>query len=104
MANAHRRVNQIGRIRANGVMFSNEVEIREGIVGFYQHLFRDEGDVWRPGLDGVVFYSVSETEVLSLERPFSEEEVLGVLRSMAGDKAPGPDDFLLIFFNTVGGW
>ncbi|GMP71230.1 hypothetical protein CsSME_00029724 [Camellia sinensis var. sinensis] len=73
MANAHRRANQIGKERVNGVLFSSEGEVKAGIVSFYQHLFRDEGEVWRPTLDG---------------SPFTEEEVLGAL-SMPSDKALG---------------
>lgn len=67
-------------------------------MGLYQHLFRDEGEVWRPGLDGVAFDTILEAEVLMLERPFSEEEVLGALKSMPGDKALGPDSFSMAFF------
>lgn len=67
-------------------------------MGLYQHLFRDEGEVWRPDLDGVAFDTILEAEVLMPERPFSEEEVLGALKSMPGDKVLGPDSFSMAFF------
>ncbi|XP_028061851.1 uncharacterized protein LOC114265286 [Camellia sinensis] len=95
MANAHRRVNQIGRIRVNGVEFSSSDEVKASIVGFYEHLFRCVGKEWRPGLDGVSFDVISDEECTSLERPFTEEEVLKALQSMPGDKAPGPDAVLV---------
>ena len=37
-----------------------------------------------------------------LGRPFEEEEVLGVIQGFNGDKAPGPDGFLWLFFKLVG--
>ncbi|XP_028070906.1 uncharacterized protein LOC114273346 [Camellia sinensis] len=73
-ANAHRRVNQIGNMRVNGVMLSSEEEVTDGILSCYQYLFRDEGLMWHPGLDGVVFDSISKEDEQLLERPFTEEE------------------------------
>lgn len=37
-----------------------------------------------------------------LERPFSEEELVVVVRSCASDKARGSDDFLMTFFQQCG--
>ncbi|XP_028068915.1 uncharacterized protein LOC114271498 [Camellia sinensis] len=86
MANAHRQVNQIRRIRVNVVMLSSEEEVRNGIVAFYQHLFGDEGQIWRSGLEGVAFDYISAEDMILLERPFTEEEILSVLRSMPGTR------------------
>ena len=33
-----------------------------------------------------------------LERQFEKEEILDVLQSANGDKAPGPDSFTMAFF------
>lgn len=96
--NAHRRVNRIGRMRVDGVELSSSDAVRAGIVGFYEHLFRDEGEVWRPSLDGVSFDVISDTASCRLERTFAEDKVLEALRSMPGDKAPGPDGFTIAFF------
>lgn len=98
MANAHRRSNQIGKMCVNRVILSSEEEVSSGIVGFYQHLFRDGGEMWRPGIDGVTFDTISEADGQMMKRPFTEEEVLGVLRSMLGDKEPRPDAFSIAFF------
>ncbi|XP_028076024.1 uncharacterized protein LOC114278181 [Camellia sinensis] len=81
MANAHRRVNQIGRIRVNGLEFSSSEEVKASIVGFYEHLFRYVRKEWRPGLDGVSFDVISDIDCTSLERPFTEEEVFKALQS-----------------------
>ena len=45
MANAHRRVNQLGPNLVDGVRLSMEDEIRQGVAKFYRRLFQ-EGRVW----------------------------------------------------------
>ncbi|XP_028087092.1 uncharacterized protein LOC114287836 [Camellia sinensis] len=97
MANAHRRVTQIGRLRVNGVVLSSTEEITMAIVGFYEYLFRPVEEVWRLTLDGFPFDLISEADYLLLESVFTEEEVFKVLWSMLGDKAPGPDGFSIAF-------
>lgn len=59
MANAHWRVNQIGRLRVNEVELSSSKEIRGAIVDFYEHLFRADKGAWRRRLDGVYFDAIS---------------------------------------------
>jgi hypothetical protein len=53
--------------------------------------------VRRPLLDGLDFSSIDEEDNIVLDKPFTEE-VLGVLKDMAGDKAPGPDGYSMAFF------
>ncbi|GMP63196.1 hypothetical protein CsSME_00024985 [Camellia sinensis var. sinensis] len=103
MANAHRRVNQVGKLWVNRVLLSEE-EVREGIVGFYQHLFRGEVGTWRPSLDGVQFDALLEADKQMLERPFSEEEVFEALQKMSGDKAPARMVLLCFSSSGVGKW
>ena len=50
-------------------------------------------------MDGLDFACIEEEERLSLEKEFSKEEVIQVLREMEGDKAPSPDDFTMAFFH-----
>ena len=52
----------------------------------------------RPTMDGLDFACIEEDERLSLEKEFTKEEVIQVLREMEGDKAPGPDGFTMAFF------
>ena len=40
----------------------------------------------RPSMDGLDFSCIEEEERLSLERTFSKEEVIQVLKEMEGDK------------------
>ncbi|XP_028074729.1 uncharacterized protein LOC114277101 [Camellia sinensis] len=55
------------RLWVNWVLLSSEVDIRNGIVGFYQHLFRDEGEGRRLDLEGVIFDTILDDAVLMLE-------------------------------------
>ena len=52
-----------------------------------------------PTMDGLDFACIEEDESLSLEKEFTKEEVIQVLREMEGDKAPSPDGFTMAFFH-----
>ncbi|CAL5335747.1 unnamed protein product [Camellia sinensis] len=98
MANAHRWVNQINKLRVDGRDLGMDKEIKEGIVGFYQYLFWPQAEEWRPRMVGVQFDMISVADREALERLVIEDEVLGALRMMGGDKAPDPDGFTMAFF------
>ena len=68
------------------------------LVPFYQGLYK-KIEVWRPTMDGLYFACIEEDERVSLEKEFTKEEVIQVLREMEGDKAPGPDGFTMAFFH-----
>uniref|UniRef100_A0A2N9IYP8 Reverse transcriptase domain-containing protein n=1 Tax=Fagus sylvatica TaxID=28930 RepID=A0A2N9IYP8_FAGSY len=74
VANSNHRFNTIGRLMVNGVITTDQDEI-----------------------DGLDFSSIDEEDNIVLDKPFTEE-VLGVLKDMAGDKAPGPDGYSMAFF------
>ena len=97
----HRRVNTISRLLVDEVETTNPAMTGEGQVNFYRQLFTDEEDR-RPLLDGLDFYSIDEPDNATLDLPFTEEELSGVVKGMARDKAPGPDGFFLAFFNLAG--
>ena len=82
----------------DGVLYEDEADVRSQVVLFYQGLYK-ETEVWRPTMDGLDFACIEEEERLSLEKEFSKEEVIQVLREMEGDKAPSPDDFTMAFFH-----
>jgi hypothetical protein len=71
------------------------------LVNFYQHLFSDDA-VPRLVLDGMVFSFIDEADGDVLDRFLTEEEVWGVVKNMAGDKASGLDGFSMAFFKVVG--
>jgi hypothetical protein len=99
VANSNRRFNTIDHLVVNGVETTDQSEIGDGLVKFYQGLFSDD-DVRRPLLDGMGFSSIDDSDRVLLDRCFTEDEVCGVVRNMAGDKAPGPDGFSLAFFQS----
>jgi hypothetical protein len=50
----------------------------------------------RPLLDD--FTSISKEDANWVEHPFEEDEVLGVVKTLNGDKAPRLDGFHMAFF------
>ena len=67
------------------------------IKDYFYSLYADEG--WeRPSLENLVFDVIGEQEAQWLERKFEEEEIRQAIFDLAGDKAPGPDGFLIAFF------
>jgi hypothetical protein len=64
-----------------------QATISECITQFYKHLYI-EGGFQCPLLDGLSFSTITEEDAQWLERPF-EEKVLGVVKSLNGDKVPG---------------
>ena len=102
IANCNRRRNTISTLSINGELSSDPQAISEYITQFYNHLFMEE-DCWRPLLDGLDFSMISTGEAAGLERPFEEEEVIGVVQGFVGDKAPGSDGFPMAFFQSCWG-
>ena len=98
LANSHRNANQIKRIEVDGVLYEDETEVRSQLVLFYQGLYK-ETDLGCSSMDGLDFACIVEEERLSLEKEFTKEEVIQVLREMEGDKASGPDGFNMAFFH-----
>uniref|UniRef100_A0A2N9GE37 Reverse transcriptase domain-containing protein n=1 Tax=Fagus sylvatica TaxID=28930 RepID=A0A2N9GE37_FAGSY len=94
--------NTISTLSINGELSSDPQAISECITQFYNHLFMEE-DCRRPLLDGLDFSMLSTGEAAGLERPFEEEEVIGVVQGFVGDKAPGPDGFPMAFFQSCWG-
>ena len=72
MANAHRRRNQLNRIKVNRRCLTEESEIKEKVGRNFQELLTDPGD-WKPNIDGLNFERLEVGDVERLEKPFSEE-------------------------------
>ena len=97
MANAHRRRNYVDRITINGIWYSEENAIKEGVVRAFQSFLSDLGD-WCPTLTWLWYEILEAQDALKLEKSFSEEEVFDVLLGFSGDKALGPDRFSIAFW------
>ena len=99
LGNSHRNANFIKRIEVDGVIYEDESDVRSQLVLFYQGLF-EETELGHPTMDGLDFACIGEEERLTLEKEFTKEEVIQVLKEMEGDKAPGPDGFTMAFFHN----
>ncbi|RVX03495.1 putative ribonuclease H protein [Vitis vinifera] len=99
MANAHRRNNSLDRIKINGVWMTEGQEVREGIVNAFQHLLSEEPG-WRADIEGLYLNRLNSCEAGVLELPFTEEEIHSALMEMNGDKASGPDGFIVAFWQA----
>ncbi|RVW35251.1 Transposon TX1 uncharacterized 149 kDa protein [Vitis vinifera] len=97
MVNAHRRNNSLDIIKINGVWRFEEQEVREGIVQNFQQLLTEEPG-WKADIEGLHLQSLNSNEADGLEGPFTEEEIHSALLDMNGDKAPGPDGFIVAFW------
>ena len=92
MANSHRKRNNIDRICIGDQCLNGTEEVKVGIVKAVKDLFGDPGG-WRASPEGLNFSRLNDTEALSLEVPFTEDEVHGALFDLNGGKAPGPGWF-----------
>ena len=61
-------------------------------LDFYSNLYAEE-ESWRPTLLRLEFKSIFKCGKVWFDMPFSEEEVVGALKSMSGGKAFGPDEY-----------
>ena len=96
MVNAHRRRNHVEKIKINGVWFTKENEIKDGIVNAFRYLLSNPGD-WRPFVSGLQYETLEHMDAYVLEVFFMEEEVFDALLGCNGDKAPGPNGFSMAF-------
>ena len=99
VTNSHRRYNTISSLLVNGVLTIDQQAIADCITHFYTGLYSEEPG-WRPKLDNLAFSMIFAEDAAWLERPFEEEEVVGVIKAFNGDKALGPDGFPMAFFQA----
>ncbi|CAN0921774.1 Transposon TX1 uncharacterized 149 kDa protein [Linum grandiflorum] len=97
VANSNRRRNYIDRLTVHGNQIVGQHNLAREAVSFYQSLYTDSSKL-RAFPEGLIFGGVPSDSADGLLCKFSEEEIYGVVRSCAGDKAPGPDGFSMEFF------
>jgi hypothetical protein len=74
VANSNRRNNSIEQLLVNDTVSSDQLEIRDLIVQFYDNLFTEWFN-WGPKLDGLPLDSIGKEEANWSEGLFEEEEV-----------------------------
>ena len=99
MANSNRKNNCIENLMIDGALSSNQDRIADHIEHFYMNLYSEQ-QVQHPFPDVLDFPRISGDNVVWLERPFEEVEIFEVIKEFNGDKSPGPDGFLMAFFQA----
>lgn len=87
-----KKQNQISQQVSDGRLVRGQNKVAEAVSQHFQKLFSDPFLV-RARIEGITFNHLSSDMADSLERPFTEQEVLAALKILKEDKAPGPDDF-----------
>ena len=89
MTNSHKRGNCIMKLRINGILITEEEELKQGIIDAFKSLLSYQGE-WRANPEGLNFSRIDQLETTRLELPFSEEEeeVYYALWKLDGDKPP----------------
>ena len=72
--------------------------VRE-VVHIFETLFSYDGQAFR-GFDGVEWEGITSFLSSWIERPFTEEEVKEAVFECDGNKAPGPDGFSMVVFQS----
>ena len=84
-------------MKINENWVTEDSDLKLGIVGAFESLLKDMGE-WRANIDDLTFKSINENDASKMEDPFTVEEVFASLSNLNGDKAPGPDDFTMAFW------
>ncbi|RVW49859.1 putative mitochondrial protein [Vitis vinifera] len=78
MANAHRRINAMSKIMINGVSFTEDQDMREGIANAYQQLL-SENPGWKADIGGLLMNQISPSEADGIEETV-KEDLLGLFK------------------------
>ena len=81
----------------DGILSSYRCMIADYITQFFMNLYFKQQVVW-PFLEVLVFPRISDDNADWLDRLFEEAEIFDVIQNFNGDKLPGPDGFLMAFF------
>lgn len=96
---SHRqRKNVMQTVRYNDQLYSGQEEVASAVDAYFGAAF-GASDSRRHALN-LEELGLPRLDLSHLDRPFTEEEVEGVIKSMPRDKAPGPDGFTGRFYAT----
>ena len=70
MTNAHRRRDQMARVKIDGVWVTQDKDLRVAVGRAFQLLLFTNDD-WRPNLSELSFERFEDSEITGLEKPFT---------------------------------
>ncbi|WVZ96579.1 hypothetical protein U9M48_042196 [Paspalum notatum var. saurae] len=89
----------IPHLNVGGVQVAEHESMEQALFAHFQSVFGSKAH-WPHGLNlSELGYSASDLS--SLHAPFTEEEVWEAIKDMPGDRAPGPDGFIGVFYKTA---
>ncbi|XP_028058886.1 uncharacterized protein LOC114262720 [Camellia sinensis] len=97
MASSRQTKNTINSIIVGGVNLEDPYSVKNEVWLHFSNLFKDDWKI-RPTLKGEFKSIRLSTDFHVLEADFSEEEIWAVVNDCNRNKAPGPNDFNLMFF------
>lgn len=76
-------------------------KIADEATNFYTSLF-EEQFLSRPTFSNLEVPAIFVMDSISLEKPFTEEEVKSIVFHFGANKSPGPDEFTMDFLKVLG--
>lgn len=89
----------IGSLKTNMGAIDSVSEVKEEIIEFFKMTFTKSG-FDRAMLEGVTFRTLSQSNVKSLEDPFSDQDIKEVVWGCEGFKSHGPDGYNFVFIKN----
>ena len=96
-ANGRQRKNNFTRLRDSAdddFVYGDNMAMVQ--FNFFDNLLGNERD--RPCILNLEAIGISPRNLMTLELPFTEEEVWGVIKELKPEKAPGPDGYIGAFY------
>lgn len=101
IANGRRRANEIGVVSDDGRVYQSEEDKKNYFSQYFKHLYTPETSAPLSFGDWSGLFTtrrVSDQMGRSLSEKFSADEIKTAVFQLGSDKAPGPDGFLLRFY------
>ncbi|KAJ0503263.1 putative RNA-directed DNA polymerase [Helianthus annuus] len=90
--NSNISTNRLNGLMVDGVWITDPLVIKESLFGFFRQQFSEPMDA-RPELVCPNLATISDSDAMMLESPFTVDEIKTAVWDCDGDRAPGPDGF-----------